>query len=58
MGTNAAILVADDHPGARRVIVNLLSTKPGWRAYAEASDGEEAVKLAKTSYPDVALLDV
>jgi DNA-binding NarL/FixJ family response regulator len=55
MGRAAAILVADDHESARKAIVNLLST---WRVYVEASDGEEAVRLAKASCPDVAILDV
>lgn len=50
--------MADDHPGARRIIVNLLSTKPEWRVYAEASDGEEGVQFAKARCPDVAILDV
>jgi DNA-binding NarL/FixJ family response regulator len=58
MGKAAAILVADDHESARKAIVNLLSTRPDWRVYAEASDGEEAVRLAKASCPDVAILDV
>jgi len=55
---SASILVADDHPAARRIIVKLLSGRPGWRVYAEASDGEEAVRLARASCPDVAILDV
>jgi DNA-binding NarL/FixJ family response regulator len=54
----AAILVADDHAAARRVIVELLSMKPEWRVCAEAADGEEAVSMAKASCPDVAILDV
>jgi DNA-binding NarL/FixJ family response regulator len=58
MGKAAAILVADDHESARKAIVNLLSARPDWRVYAEAADGEEAVRLAKASCPDVAILDV
>jgi DNA-binding NarL/FixJ family response regulator len=58
MGISAEILVADDHPAARRIIVSLPSVRPEWRVYAEAVDGEEAVAFAKASCPDIAILDV
>lgn len=52
------ILVADDHAHVRDLIAKLLSTEPGWLVCAEAADGEEAVEIAKTSCPDLAVLDI
>ena len=52
------LLVADDHPVVRAGLAGLLSDEPGFEVVAEASDGEEAVRLALTTRPDVVLMDL
>jgi len=52
------LLVADDHEIVRKGLCTLLGSQPGWEIAAEARDGREAVKLAKETKPDVAVLDI
>jgi DNA-binding NarL/FixJ family response regulator len=52
------ILVADDHPLVRDGIRAALSLDAGLEVVAEASDGQEAVQLAKSLHPDVVIMDV
>jgi DNA-binding NarL/FixJ family response regulator len=52
------ILVADDHDIVRRGLKELLEERPGWRVCAEAANGREAVELAITHRPHVAVLDL
>jgi DNA-binding NarL/FixJ family response regulator len=52
------ILVADDETIVRQAFVNLLSIQEGLEVVADAADGAEAVQLAATHRPDVALLDI
>jgi DNA-binding NarL/FixJ family response regulator len=52
------ILIADDHEVARRGIRALLESHAGWEVCAEARDGRDAVELAITTKPNVALLDI
>ncbi len=40
------ILLADDHPLLRQALRHLLEKQADFEVVAEASDGEEAVKLA------------
>ena len=51
------VLVADDHQLVRQGLKALLE-REGMKVVAEASDGQEALKLAETHRPDVAVLDV
>jgi len=52
------VLVADDHPLTRDGIKAALATDDRLTVVAEASDGEEAVRLAAAHAPDVVLMDV
>ena len=52
------ILIADDHGIVRSGIRMLIDRQPGMRVVAEAEDGIQAVELAQTQKPDVAILDV
>ena len=51
------ILIAEDETIIRLDLQELLE-KAGFDVCAEAKDGEEAVTLARTLEPDLALLDV
>ena len=51
------ILIAEDETIIRLDLRELLE-KAGFDVCAEAKDGEEAVTLARTTEPDIALLDV
>ena len=53
-----SIILADDHPLFRQSIRNVLQTQPDFQVVAEASDGEEAVRLAVELQPDVVLMDI
>ncbi|MCH6230954.1 response regulator transcription factor [Microbacterium sp. CFH 31415] len=52
------LLIADDHPVVRAGLAGLLSDEPGFEVVAEASDGDEAVTLARATSPDVVLMDL
>ncbi|MEV4689362.1 response regulator transcription factor [Microbacterium sp. LWH3-1.2] len=52
------LLIADDHPVVRAGLSGLLSDEPGFEVVAEASDGDEAVRLAAATRPDVVLMDL
>lgn len=52
------LLIADDHPVVRAGLSGLLSDEPGFEVVAEASDGDEAVRLAVATRPDVVLMDL
>jgi two-component system response regulator NreC len=51
------VLLADDHLIVREG-VKLLLTQVGFDVVADASDGHEAVRLARTLTPDIAVLDL
>lgn len=55
-GVRATILVVDDHPASREFLVSLL----GYRGHRilEASDGREALELARAFRPDLAITDI
>jgi two-component system response regulator NreC len=52
------ILLADDHNVMRRGLRLLLENQRGFEVVGEASDGRQAVELAETVKPDVAVLDI
>ena len=55
---NIRILIADDHAVVREGTRRILEQEPDLDVVAEASDGEEAVELAGSSRPDVAIIDI
>jgi DNA-binding NarL/FixJ family response regulator len=52
------ILLAEDHAVVRESIRESLTREPEFDVVGEASNGEEAVRLAKELKPDVILMDV
>jgi DNA-binding NarL/FixJ family response regulator len=53
-----SVLVADDQPMIRSGLVALLNGQPDLVVVAEASDGSEAVELARQHEPDVVIMDL
>ena len=52
------VLVADDHAIVRTGIRHVLESEPGFTVVGEAATGAEAVALAASLRPDVAVLDL
>jgi DNA-binding NarL/FixJ family response regulator len=52
------VALADDQTLVRQGIRSLLALVPDFEFVAEASDGEEALRMVETTRPDVLLLDV
>lgn len=52
------VLLADDDAFVRTVTARLLAAQPGIEIVGEAASAQEALELARTLEPDVALLDV
>lgn len=52
------VLLVDDHELVRTGIKRVLDDVSGIKVYAEASSGEEAIKMVRAKRPDVVLMDV
>jgi DNA-binding NarL/FixJ family response regulator len=52
-----SVLLVDDHSLVRRGFRRMLEDEPDINVVGEASDGEEAVKLARTLKPNVVVMD-
>ncbi len=52
------ILVVDDSPVVRQILVAMLETEPGFQVVGQAQDGEEAVRLTASLRPDVITMDI
>ena len=52
------VLVAEDSPTARMLIVNMLESDPELRVVAQAANGIEAVEMAERLRPDLITMDV
>jgi DNA-binding NarL/FixJ family response regulator len=55
--TRPSVLVVDDHAAFRRSVLALLATG-GFEVVGEAADGEEAVRMAAATAPQLVLLDI
>lgn len=53
-----SVLIADDQPLVRAGLVKILEAESDMVIAAQASDGLQAVELAGTTRPDVALVDI
>ena len=51
-------LIADDHSLLREALREVLEKQPDIKVIAEASNGEEAVRLALQLVPDVVIMDI
>lgn len=51
------ILIADDHDVLRGGIRALIEAHDGWQIVAEAADGLSALEAARSTRPDIAVLD-
>jgi DNA-binding NarL/FixJ family response regulator len=52
------VLLVDDHPLFRKGIASLLSAEPDFDVVGEASNGQEAIEMARDLMPDVILMDI
>lgn len=52
------LLIADDHPVVRDGLRGMLNSQPDFEIVGEATNGEEAVKMATANKPEVVLMDL
>lgn len=58
MTTNIRVLVAEDSPTARDLLVAILSSASGLEVIGQATNGIEAVELTRRLRPDVVTMDI
>lgn len=51
------LLIADDHEAIRDGVRSIIGARQEWSIVAEASNGHEALSLARATQPDVAIID-
>jgi DNA-binding NarL/FixJ family response regulator len=52
------VLVVDDNEGVRRALREILTSESDIQVVAEASNGSDAIRLARQHQPDLALIDI
>jgi DNA-binding NarL/FixJ family response regulator len=52
------VLLVDDHVLFRKGLASLLDSQPGIKVIGEASNGCDAVELAKVLHPDLIMMDI
>jgi signal transduction histidine kinase len=52
------VLIAEDEPAVREAMADLVASDPSMDVVGTAADAEEAIQIARTEKPDVALVDV
>jgi DNA-binding NarL/FixJ family response regulator len=57
MSEQISVLLVDDHSLVRRGFRRMLEDEPDIRVVGEASDGKQAVELARSLKPDVVVMD-
>lgn len=57
-GRTLRVLIVEDSPVARQLLVHILSGDPELRVIAEAHNGDEAIRAATRCRPDVIVMDV
>ena len=56
--TPVRVLIAEDSPVARELLVSIMQSTPGLQVVGTARNGVEAVRLARRLKPDVITMDV
>lgn len=58
MDNKIRVLIADDHAVVRQALVSFLEGQPDMEIVGEASDGAQAVAMARRLFPDVVVMDI
>ena len=56
--TRKKVMIVDDHPLMRDGLGRLINNQPDLLVCGEASEAPEALSIAKTSHPDLAIVDI
>lgn len=58
MGNQIRLLLAEDHEVMREALRSLLENNPDFEVVGEARDGREVLELARSTDPDVVVMDI
>ncbi|MBN1681633.1 MAG: chemotaxis-specific protein-glutamate methyltransferase CheB [Anaerolineae bacterium] len=58
MSTTLKVLVVDDSPTARELLIHIINASPDMHVAGEAGNGREAVQLTRDLRPDVVVMDL